>query len=189
MKHELNSQNTKTMLAETLISLLKKKSISKITVSELVNLCDINRKTFYYHFTDIYDLLEWYLNNEIQKALDSADPLDDLNSVISYAVNYMHSNSYLHNCIDNPLGRDKITILLNKRLYPKAAEMLSRLELRYAKSITPDFKEFLTKSMTHIAILSILDAIENPNGYDIEKMKLYLSDLFEASVDGFFQKL
>ena len=189
MKHEINSQNTKTLLSEALISLLKKKSISKITVSELVNLCDINRKTFYYHFTDIYDLLEWYLNNEIQKVLDTADPLDDLNSVISYSVNYMHANTYLRNCIDNPLGRDKITRFLGKHLYPKSAEMLSRLELRYNKTMETDFKEFLTKSMTHITILSIIDAIENPDAYDIEKMKLYLVDVFEASVAGFFQKL
>ena len=62
MKHEINSQNTKKMLVETLLSLLEKKPLSKITVSEIVNLCDINRKTFYYHFTDIYLIMKETLN-------------------------------------------------------------------------------------------------------------------------------
>ena len=77
MKHEINSQNTKKMLADMLISLLQTKPISKITVSEIVNLCDINRKTFYYHFQDVYDLLEWHLDCEFQKVIANLNPLDD----------------------------------------------------------------------------------------------------------------
>lgn len=189
MKHEINSQNTKLMLAETLISLLEKKPISKITVSEIVNLCDINRKTFYYHFQDVYDLLEWHLTLELQKALAITDPLEDLNTTITYSMNYMNDNTYLRNCIDDPLGRDKIVIFLNKTLYPKAVEMIEELEQRYEKSIDADFKDFLIKSLSRITVLSIIDAIENPAGYDVEHMKLYLSDVFHASIDGFFQRI
>ena len=97
MKHEINSQNTKKMLAETLLSLLDKKQLSKITVSELVSICDINRKTFYYHFTDVYDLFEWHLNGELEKALNSLNPLDDFNTTITYSMNYMNQNTYLRN--------------------------------------------------------------------------------------------
>ena len=89
MKHELNSQNTKQMLCDALITLSAKKSFSKISVSEIVNLCEVNRKTFYYHFADVYDLLEWHLNNEIEKAISAFDPLADLGASISYSVNYM----------------------------------------------------------------------------------------------------
>lgn len=189
MKHEINSWNTKNMLAEKLLSLLEKKQLSKITVSELVSLCDINRKTFYYHFTDVYDLFEWYLNGELEKAIDAINPLDDFNSAITYAMNYMHQNTLLRNCIDTPLGRDKIVQFLNKNLYPKAFEIISIMENRYDKILEPEFKEFLVISLTRVTVLSIIDAIENPNGYDMEKMKLYLSDIFEASVEGFFRKI
>jgi len=189
VKHEINSQNTKNMLVETLLSLLEKKPLSKITVSELVNLCDINRKTFYYHFSDVYDLLEWHLDNEIQKAVTIARPLDDLNTTLTFSMNYMKDNTYLRNCIDDPLGRDKIVNFLNKSLSPKSAEMLGELEQRYEKSLDPDFKDFLIRSLARVTILSIIDAIENPNGYDMEHIKLYLSDIFNASIEGFFQKL
>lgn len=189
MKHEINSWNTKHMLAEKLLSLLEKKQLSKITVSELVTLCDINRKTFYYHFTDVYDLFEWYLNGELEKAIAVINPLDNFDSAITYAMNYMHQNTSLRNCIDTPLGRDKIVQFLNKNLYSKAFDIISMLEKRYEKNLEPDFKEFIVISLMRITVLSIIDAIENPNDYDMEQMKRYLSDVFEASVEGLFRKI
>ena len=43
---------------------MEKKTLSKITVSELIAECNVNRKTFYYHFDDIYALLKWTLEEE-----------------------------------------------------------------------------------------------------------------------------
>lgn len=189
MKHNINSKNTKQLLAETLLLLLEKKSLSKITVSELVNLCKINRKTFYYHFSDVYDLFEWYLNEELQRVMDTVNPLKDINATITYSTEYMNRNPYLRNSINNPIGRDKITHFLNKQIYPRVWDIMNELEQQYQKNIDADFKEFLTKSLTRITVLSIIDAIENPNALDIEQIKLYLSDVFQASLDGFFQKL
>ena len=42
----------------------KQKPFSKITVSELINECNVNRKTFYYHFQDIFELLKWTFEQE-----------------------------------------------------------------------------------------------------------------------------
>ena len=50
MKHEVQSLATKQALADSLKQLLAKKSFSKITVTEIVENCGFNRKTFYYHF-------------------------------------------------------------------------------------------------------------------------------------------
>ena len=75
MKYEITSQNTKKMLANTLISLMKKKSLSKISISEIVKTCQINRKTFYYHFADIYELLEWHFEQEMLTIISSMDSL------------------------------------------------------------------------------------------------------------------
>lgn len=49
---------TKMVLRESLLSLLEKKPISKITVSELCQIADINRGTFYSYYQDVFDLLE-----------------------------------------------------------------------------------------------------------------------------------
>lgn len=49
---------TKKQLEETLLALLKTKNINKITVKEITSLSQVNRSTFYDHYTDIFDLLE-----------------------------------------------------------------------------------------------------------------------------------
>lgn len=189
MKHELNSQNTKQMLCDTLLSLLEKKSISKITVSEIVSLCKLNRKTFYYHFSDVYDLFEWYLNNEINTAITLLNPCYDLDNTILYSIQYMNQQTYLRNCINCPIARDKLSNILNKTIYPVTLQMIQELESSHGKTIEADFKEFLAISLTRITVLSILDAIEKPENYDVEKMKLYLTMIMDTSVNGFFQQI
>ena len=108
MKYEVTSQNTKKMLANTLISLMKKKSLSKISISEIVKTCQINRKTFYYHFADIYELLEWHLEQEVSSIMLSLKSPDDFETAFRISVDYMEHNTYLYNCIDDPYFCDKL---------------------------------------------------------------------------------
>lgn len=49
---------TLTTIKDSMLKLMEKKEISKITVTELCNLADINRATFYKYYVDIYDLIE-----------------------------------------------------------------------------------------------------------------------------------
>ena len=51
-------RKTRAQLRAGLARLLQKKSIKEITVKELVEEVDINRSTFYLHYTDIYQMLE-----------------------------------------------------------------------------------------------------------------------------------
>lgn len=60
---------TKKALVESLKDLLAEKPVDKITVSELTEKCGISRMTFYYHFKDIYDLMEYACNTEAKKVL------------------------------------------------------------------------------------------------------------------------
>ena len=50
-------RNTKKKLREGLLQLMELKPINEISVKELTELVDVNRGTFYFHYTDIYDLL------------------------------------------------------------------------------------------------------------------------------------
>ena len=59
------SELTKKALAVSLKKLLSKKELSKITISNITDECGVNRQTFYYHFKDIYDLLELIYKNEV----------------------------------------------------------------------------------------------------------------------------
>lgn len=57
-KMDRRKKYTRMVLKDCLIQLLKEKPISAVTVKELCALADINRSTFYSHYTDQYDLLD-----------------------------------------------------------------------------------------------------------------------------------
>ena len=63
------SQMTKRALEASLKELLRHKPLDKITVSDLTDHCGVNRMTFYYHFKDIYDLVEWCCEEDAARAL------------------------------------------------------------------------------------------------------------------------
>lgn len=76
-KEDRRVRKTKKQLRDGLAKLLEEKSIRDITVKELVDTVDINRSTFYLHYSDIYDMLkkiESELFQEIKDAL-SEHPL------------------------------------------------------------------------------------------------------------------
>jgi AcrR family transcriptional regulator len=60
MNHKLDRRKkyTRLVLKNSLITLLKTKSLSKITVKEICEEADVNRSTFYAHYHDQFDLLE-----------------------------------------------------------------------------------------------------------------------------------
>ena len=64
------SQVTKRALEASLKNLLLQKPLSKITISDITEDCGINRMTFYYHFKDIYDLVEWSCLEDAKRALE-----------------------------------------------------------------------------------------------------------------------
>ena len=75
-------RKTRSQLRAGLARLMQEKSIKEITVKELVEEVDINRSTFYLHYTDIYQMLECIekeLMDEITTAIQSlpADPIHD----------------------------------------------------------------------------------------------------------------
>ena len=63
------SNTTKIALEASLKELLKKKPFDKITIADLTDDCGISRMAFYYHFKDIYDLVEWACVEDGKKAL------------------------------------------------------------------------------------------------------------------------
>ena len=70
------SNITKHALAESLKKLLLKKPLNKITINDLTTDCGISRMAFYYHFKDIYDLVEWACLEESRKALQGKKTYD-----------------------------------------------------------------------------------------------------------------
>lgn len=64
-----DSNITKKALASAMKSLMEKTPFSKINVADICEACDMNRKSFYYHFKDKYDLVNWIYYNEFIETL------------------------------------------------------------------------------------------------------------------------
>ena len=60
-----DSNITKRALASALRELMDEVPFDKIQVAHICERCDMNRKSFYYHFKDKYDLLNWIFDTEI----------------------------------------------------------------------------------------------------------------------------
>lgn len=61
---------TKKALESSLKHLLLQKPLNKITITDITTDCGISRMTFYYHFKDIYDLVEWSCIEDARIAIE-----------------------------------------------------------------------------------------------------------------------
>ena len=62
-KQDRRTRYTRQTIKETFLELLKQKNFTKITVTEICKISEINRGTFYLHYYDIHDVLEDILND------------------------------------------------------------------------------------------------------------------------------
>ena len=108
MTNEEMSQKTKQALADALKSAMKTKKLSKITVSELIAACNINRKTFYYHFQDIYALLKWMLEQEALEVIKNFDLIIDTEEAIRFVMDYAEKNNYIISGAFDSMGYEEI---------------------------------------------------------------------------------
>ncbi len=65
------ANDTKKLIYYTFIDLLSKNPFDKITVRDIVEACEINRNTFYYYYSDIYDLLEEVFTKKIKEMIEA----------------------------------------------------------------------------------------------------------------------
>lgn len=82
---------------------------NKITVSALVERCGISSNTFYYHFRDIYDLLEaWLTAKEDKYAVSLDENLADWPELLSRVLKLMQNNSRLVYHIAEALPKERM---------------------------------------------------------------------------------
>ena len=116
------SQLTKKAIVEATLKLAQTRALSKITVRDIVEECGITRNTFYYHFHDIYEVLE----DVIDAKFDSLEGTWESNS--KNAMRELHDffNEYrkIFSNLYKSLGHDVLENYLNRRLRAILMEML-----------------------------------------------------------------
>ena len=94
---------TKKIIKDTFWELLEEKPYNKITVQDIVDRCHVNRNTFYYHFQDIRDLVEWICTFEVDSYANSYKSLEKENQKYKKEISkleYENQNLEQENNID-----------------------------------------------------------------------------------------
>ncbi len=84
---------TKKALGSSLKKFLKNKTLDKITIQEIVDECGLNRQSFYYHFSNIYDLVAFTFAKDVEENLEDKVNYDDWKEGFLVVLNYCKTNS------------------------------------------------------------------------------------------------
>lgn len=111
------ASTTKEALGNALKKMLSVKPIDKITVKDLVEECGVNRQTFYYHFDDVYDLLEWVFEEDANLALPHEIVFEEWSDdVVTYFRYLMDNRNFVLN-IFNSNNRSYLLRYLKEKLH------------------------------------------------------------------------
>ncbi|MGN0203673.1 MAG: TetR/AcrR family transcriptional regulator C-terminal domain-containing protein [Coprococcus sp.] len=184
MPYTRTSLNTKKMLSDSLKKLLKTKPFSKVTVSEIIADCGVNRKTFYYHFQDIYDLLKWTMEEDVVEVLKNYDLLLDYEEVICFVLDYVEKNEHMINCVYDSMGRDEMRRFFSKDFADMTTSVIRLGEEKFGRKLNEDFFMFLSKFYTEALAGILIDYIRDKDKLSREQIVSYVSFVIKASLTG-----
>ncbi len=111
------SDITKKAMEASLIKLLNQKPLNKITVSNITDDCGISRMTFYYHFSDIYELLEWSFDDIGKTVLKTDDKEKSWRDCLLDMFSKMRENRTLIMNVFRSVNKVKLDGFLFQSLY------------------------------------------------------------------------
>lgn len=182
MKHETTTYYTKRALADAMKNAMSAKPFSKITVSEIIESCHVNRKTFYYHFEDIYALLKWMLEQEAVQVVKHFDLLTHYEDAIRFVMNYVEQNDYVISCAYNSIGRSEMKRFFYADFVGVVRSVIDEAEHRLQTNVDPEFKEYVAKFYTEALAGMLLDWAMEKDRSDREKVINYLSRIIESAL-------
>ena len=181
------SQVTKRALEQSLKNLLLKKPLSKITISDLTEDCGMNRMTFYYHFKDIYDLVEWSCLTDAKRALDEKKTYDTWQQGFLQILEAVQANKPFIMNVYRCVHREQVEIYLR----PLVEDLILNVVNEEADglNVREEDKTFIVQAYSYIFIGIMLDWIkedmkENPQEI-VERLNKLIKGSIRASLTRF----
>ena len=177
---------TKKAITDTFIGLLNEKRLDRITVKDIVAKCGVSRKTFYYYFDDIYDLLEKYLDEMKQEAVmkikDTRSFEAELLRLAEFAINNKKAVYHIYNSI----SRD----MLEDYLYESTLTVINEIITeRFKKTAYPkEDIEIISMVCTNAFTSCVLRWIKDGMTDGFENTIKRMAALFEKSLDSAVNK-
>lgn len=182
MKHSEASLKTMQAMAASLKRHMETKPLSRITISEICNDCGINRKTFYYHFQDIYALLRWMLDREAVEVVRKSDLIHDYKEVLHFIFDYVEQNNKIINCAYDALGREGMRLLFAPDFLSIVENLITEIEDHMNVSLDKKYKEFLCDFYTNALTGLLIDWFQGTDSRSRENMIEYLFFTIKSSI-------
>ena len=162
------SNITKKALEASLKHLLLQKPLNKITVSDIAEDCGINRMTFYYHFKDIYDLVEWACVEDAAQALDGKKTYETWQEGFLNIFHAVLENKPLIMNVYRCVSRERVELYLYQLTYELIYGVVE--EKAAGMSVRDDDKRFITDFYKYAFVGIMLDWVKNDMKEDPAKI-------------------
>lgn len=174
------SQVTKRALEQSLKNLLLKKPLTKITVGDIADDCGINRMTFYYHFKDIYDLVEWSCLEDAKRALDEKKTYETWQQGLLQIFEAVQENKPFILNVYRCVHREQV----EKYLQPLVDRLLLGVidEEADGMAVRDEDKQFIAQIYSYIFIGLMLDWIKDDMREDPQPIVDKLAKLIKGSM-------
>ena len=175
------SEITKRALEQSLKNLLNVKPLSKITISDIANDCGINRMTFYYHFRDIYDLIEWCCIEDAKKVLDSKNKVDNWQQNFLRIFQFVAENKSFVLNVYHSLSRDQIEYFLYQITYKLILDVVEEKSKEY--NVKDEHKEFIANFYKFAFVGIIIEWVRDYMKRSPEKIVKEVDCLISGTID------
>ena len=177
----MSSLTTKKAIAYTFKDLLKEKPFNKITVNDIANKCDINRQTFYYHFQDIRDLIEWICIDEVDNILEKKDECEKWEEKCLLIFRIMEEEKIFVKNIYYSVSIEVLRSNLYRLVYPIIYSEI--LEKSKGKNLREEDKKFITDFYKYSFVSIVLNWIDNGMHENPELIIAKVSRLITGTID------
>ena len=184
LKYQAASLKTKRALAESLKKLMRAKPFSKITVTEIVNDCGVNRKTFYYHFEDIYALLRWIFEEEAVNIIRKFYLLNDYDEAMEFIYEYISENKDLLRNAYDAFGSVELSSFFHMSFVGLNESLIESVEQKMHKRLPERTREYLCEFLTEASAGLLLNIISGNMHFDRSKDMMPVSSIIWASIVG-----
>lgn len=153
------SQVTKRALAQSLKNMLAKKPLNKITINDITKDCGINRMTFYYHFKNIYELVEWVCLEDARKVLEKKEPYENWSQGLLQLFEAVLENKPFVMNVYRCVHQEQI----EKYLKPLADQLILNIIEKEpgSQSVPEDKRKFIAQVYSYIFVGLMWDWIQN----------------------------
>lgn len=182
MKNDEISLNTKRNLASNLKNLMKEKALSKISISELVKKSNLNRKTFYYHFSGIEELFKWMLEDEAVHIVKDFDLNNDYKNAILFVMDYVEGNVEILNCAYDSMGREGLKEFFYDDFLDITLKLINLIEEEIKTKVPEDFEKFLAQMYAGAIANMIIDYFSEKRLQSKNKIADYLIIILSSSI-------